>query len=422
MTRPAPSARRSALWLLDQVIIERRLLSDLLAGGTLNRLDPAGRARAQRLATETLRGIDRADRLISRHVRKKPPLPIRNILRLATTELAHGGDAHGVVGEAVAMAGANRRTGSMKGMVNAVLRKLAVEAPRSWNDLRVPGLPRWLRGPLVEAYGAGNVAKMEAAHYAGAPLDLTARDDPEAVARATGGTLLPTGSIRLIDPGQVSAMSGFDTGDWWVQDAAAALPARILDPQPGEQVLDLCAAPGGKTLQLAAAGAQVTALDNSGKRMARVAENLRRTGLSATCVTGDALDHAGGPYDAILLDAPCSATGTIRRHPDLPHAKDGSEIGGLIDLQAAMLAHALMLLKPGGRLMFCTCSLLPDEGECHVEAVLGANATVKSDRDALARPGIDPAWITSEGGLRLRPDYWGDLGGMDGFYMALLRK
>ena len=421
MARPEPSARRSALWLIDQVIIERRLLSDLLAGGTLNRLDPAGRARAQRLATDTLRGIDRADRLIARHVKKKPTLPIRNILRLATTELAHGGDAHGVVGEAVAMAGASRRTGQMKGMVNAVLRKLAVEAPRSWSDLRTPRLAHWLREPLVTAYGAGNVTKIEAAHYTGAPLDLSAKGDPEAVAQATGGTLLPTGSIRLHDPGQVSNLPGFDTGDWWVQDAAAALPVQILDPQPGEAVLDLCAAPGGKTLQIAARGADVTALDNSEKRMTRVTENLSRTGLSATCVTEDALEHAGS-YDAILLDAPCSATGTIRRHPDLPHAKDGSEISALITLQAAMLDHAMTLLKPGGRLMFCTCSLLPDEGECHVEALLEKTPGIAVDRDALLRPGIDPAWVTQEGGLRLRPDYWSEQGGMDGFYMALLRR
>jgi len=187
-------------------------------------------------------------------------------------------------------------------------------------------------------------------------------------------------------------------------------------------VLDMCAAPGGKTLQLAAGGADVTALDLSERRMQRVRENLARCGLSANCITGDALDHTGGPYDAILLDAPCSATGTIRRHPDLPYAKDGSEFGALIELQAAMLDHALTLLRPGGRLVFCTCSLLPDEGECQVDEALSRHPGLSVDRTALSDlAGVDSAWITDEGGLRLRPDYWPDLGGMDGFYIACLR-
>jgi 16S rRNA (cytosine967-C5)-methyltransferase len=233
--------------------------------------------------------------------------------------------------------------------------------------------------------------------------------------------VLPTGSVRLREAGQVSALPGYESGAWWVQDAAAALPVQVLDPKPGERVLDLCAAPGGKTLQLAARGAEVTALDISERRMARVAENLARTGLTAACVVGDALEHEGF-YDAVLLDAPCSATGTIRRHPDLPHAKDGSDFGALIELQAAMIDHALGLLAPGGRLVFCTCSLLPDEGECQVEEALARHPGLTADRAALERPGIAPDWITEEGGLRLRPDYWSDLGGMDGFYVACLRR
>ncbi|MAO27268.1 MAG: 16S rRNA methyltransferase [Roseovarius sp.] len=422
MSRPAPSPRHSAVWMLDKITGEGRMLQDLLAAGAVDRLDPADRARAQRLTTQTLRAMERADRLISRHVKKKPPLTIRNILRLATVELAYGGDAHGVVGEAVTLAGEGQRSQNYKGLVNAVLRKIAEEAPKSWNDLRVPRLPGWLRGPLLEAYGPGAVNGMEAAHFAGAPLDLTAKTDAAALAEATGGTLMPSGSVRLTDPGQVSALPGYAEGAFWVQDAAAAMPVRILDPKPGENVLDLCAAPGGKTLQIAASGASATALDLSAQRMQRVQENLERTGLAASCETGDALRHTGGPYDAILLDAPCSATGTLRRHPDLPFAKDGSDIGRLITLQGEMLDHALSLLKPGGRLMFCTCSLLPDEGECHVEEALLRHEGLTVDREALAQPGIDPAWITEEGGLRLRPDYWADQGGMDGFYMALLHK
>jgi len=422
MSQPAPSARRSAVHLLDQVLGEGRLMSDLISSGALDRLDPADRARAQRLATDTLRGIERADRLLKRHLRKPPPLHVFNILRLGTVELCMGGDAHGVVNDLVALVGSHRRYANLKGLINAVLRKMAADGPGTWADLRVPRLPRWLRDPLVAAWGAGAVAQMEQAQFAGAPLDLTARGDAAALADRLNGTFLPTGSVRLSDAGQVSALPGYDAGDWWVQDAAAALPVRVLDPQPHESVLDLCAAPGGKTLQLCAAGADVTALDLSEKRMARVRENLERCGYSANCITGDALEHSGGPYDAVLLDAPCSATGTIRRHPDLPFAKDGSEFGTLIALQAAMLDHALSLLKPGGRLVFCTCSLLPDEGECQVDEALGRHPGLSVDRDAVGRlPGIDPAWITDEGGLRLRPDHWPEHGGMDGFYIACLR-
>jgi 16S rRNA (cytosine967-C5)-methyltransferase len=263
---------------------------------------------------------------------------------------------------------------------------------------------------------------MEDAHFAGASLDLTAKGDPNAVAAAVGGTVLPTGTIRLQGSAKVSALAGYAEGNWWVQDAAAALPVKVLAPKTGEKILDLCAAPGGKTMQLAAAGAKVTALDLSERRLERVSENLARTGLTAEVVAGDARDFTQGGWDAILLDAPCSATGTIRRHPDLPYAKDGSEFGALIDLQAEMIDHALTLLKPGGRLLFCTCSLLPDEGEVQADEAMERHEGLSADPTALEIDGIDPAWITPEGGLRLRPDYWPELGGMDGFYMIVLRK
>ncbi len=395
-------------------------MAELLGAGVLERLEPADRARAQRLALDVLRGLERADRVLDKHVRKNPPLHVRNILRLATVELCSGGDAHGVVNDAVALTAGHKKGQHMKGMVNAVLRKIAADGPVEWAKLRVPRLPKWLRDPLVMAWGGEAVMAMEAAQFAGAPVDITVKDDAAGWAERLGGVVLPTGSVRLAQAGQVSALPGFSDGAWWVQDAAAALPARLLDARPGEAVLDMCAAPGGKTLQMAAAGADVTALDISDSRLERVRENLARTGLKARVVARDALEHQGR-YDAILLDAPCSATGTIRRHPDLPHAKDGAEFGGLFELQSAMLDHALTLLKPGGRLVFCTCSLLPDEGECQIEDALGRHPGLVVDRAALDRPGVDPAWITDEGGLRLRPDFWPDLGGMDGFYMAVLR-
>ncbi|MGH1353773.1 MAG: RsmB/NOP family class I SAM-dependent RNA methyltransferase [Thalassovita sp.] len=420
-SRPAITPRMAAMNLLNQVLSEHRMISELMGQGALERLDPADRARAQRLALDTLRGLERADKLLARHLKKNPPLQVRNILRLGTVELALGGDAHGVVNEAVNMTSRNKRIKTMKGMVNAVLRKVAETAVDDWNKQRAPRLPAWLRDPLLDGYGPDDVARMEQAHFAAAPLDISAKTDPQAVCEALNGTLLPTGSVRLSEAGQVSALPGFETGDWWVQDAAAAIPAKILNAQPGETVLDMCAAPGGKTMQLAAAGADVTALDVSAGRMTRVQENLTRTGLNATLITGDALEHTG-QYDAILLDAPCSATGTIRRHPDLPYAKDGSDFWQLFQLQAQMLDHAVSLLKPGGRLVYATCSLLPDEGECQIEEVLPRHKGLTVDAEALDLPGIDPAWKTPEGGLRLLPGYWRKQGGMDGFYVACLRK
>ena len=421
MSDTGVQARRSAVYLLDMILGEERLMSELLSAGALDKLPPDDRARAQRLAMDTLRGMERADRLLQKHLSKYPPLTVRNALRVGTVELCQGGAAHGVVNAMVELVATHKKLGHLKGLTNAVLRKIAAEGPEAWAALRAPRLPKWLRGPLTEAWGPDAMTGIEAAHFAGAPLDLTAKRDPENLAAAVGGTVLPTGSVRVADAGQVTTMPGFAEGDWWVQDAAAALPVKILAPQKGEAVLDLCAAPGGKTMQLAAAGAQVTAVDNSKQRMQRVRENLARVHLPAKVVVVDARRFEG-TFDAILLDAPCSATGTIRRHPDLPHAKDGSEFGDLIELQSEMIDHAWSLLNPGGRLIFCTCSLLPDEGEVQVDEALERHADMRVDRDALAVPGVDPAWTTQEGGLRLRPDYWPELGGMDGFYIACLRK
>lgn len=415
----AMSARGAAHWLLSQVLDEGRLLPEVQAAPQVARLAPPDRARAARLAQETLRNLERCDWVLKPHLRKPPPAPVHHLLRLAAWELCTGGDAHGVVNEAVTLARGLPRLGKLSGLVNAVLRKVAAEGPDRWAALRAPHLPKWLRQPLVAAWGAPRVAAMEAAHLAGAPLDLSARPGATILPE---GERLPTGSLRLADAGQVSALPGFAEGQWWVQDAAAALPVRGLGEVAGRRVLDLCAAPGGKTLQLAAAGAHVTALDISEGRLERVRENLARTALAAEIVCADALTFEATPFDAILLDAPCSATGTIRRHPDLPHAKTGAEIGGLIDLQAALLDHALTLLAPGGRLVFCTCSVIPDEGEVQVVEALARHPGLATIPGAFDGPGVDPAWRSPEGGVRLTPDLWPEFGGLDGFYMAALER
>ncbi|WP_322895000.1 MULTISPECIES: RsmB/NOP family class I SAM-dependent RNA methyltransferase [unclassified Yoonia] len=412
--------RRSAHHLLMQITTEGRLMAELIAGGALAQLAPDDRARAQRLATDALRGLDRADRMLKPYLKKPPTDHVMNALRLGVIELVQGEAAHGVVNAYVELVARHKRSQTMKGLTNAVLRRIADEGPAGWDKRAVPLTPGWLRQPLVAAWGRDAVEGMEAAHFAGAPLDLTAKGDPQALADALGGVVLPTGSVRLAQAGQVSGLSGYDAGAWWVQDAAAALPVKLLGDVTGLRVLDLCAAPGGKTLQLAAGGADVTAVDLSEKRMVKLGENLARTGLTAKTIVSDAFDYHEGGFDAVLLDAPCSATGTIRRHPDLPYAKDGSEFGALIDQQEALIDHALTLLRPGGRLVYCTCSLLPDEGEVQVEEALARHDGLTVTPVTL--PGLDPAWITEEGGLRLRPDYWADLGGMDGFYIAVLTK
>lgn len=416
MAKPAGDlARKGALRLLAGV---RDGLSLSDQGASLKSMPPADQARATRLAAEALRHQGRADTVIAAYVSRKPAPQIADVLRLATVEMLElGGAAHGVVDAAVNLTrGLGKRGQAAAGMVNAVLRK--VSRHEGWTDLPPQRMPDWLRPSVADSYGEDAALAIEAAHQNGAPLDLTVKAGAPVV---EGAAELPTGSLRISGHVQVSALPGYAEGAWWVQDAAAALPVRLLDPQPGEIVADICAAPGGKTLQLAAGGAQVTAVDISAPRLKRVAENLKRCGLSANLVTADALEwQAETAPVAILLDAPCSATGTIRRHPDLPFLRDGSGIADLVTLQSRLLDHALAQLTPGGRLVYAVCSLLPDEGEAQIAAALSRHPGLVVEPPAL--PGIDPAWITPEGGLRLRPDYWPDLGGMDGFYMARLRK
>ncbi|WP_234854117.1 RsmB/NOP family class I SAM-dependent RNA methyltransferase [Paracoccus everestensis] len=407
-------ARGGALRLLSGV---RDGLSLSDQAGALKALPPADQARAGRLAGAVLRHQSRADAVIAGHVSRKPSPQVADILRLAVVEMLDlGGAAHGVVDAAVTLTrGLGQKGQAASGMVNAVLRKVA--GYQGWSDLPPQPMPDWLREPVALAWGEGVAQAIEAAHQAGAPLDLT----PKPGASVEGSEVLPTGSLRLHGPAQVSALPGYAQGDWWVQDAAAALPVRLLDPKPGERIADLCAAPGGKTLQLAAAGAQVAAVDISPARLRRVAENLRRCDLDADLVAADALEwRPDAPLDAVLLDAPCSATGTIRRHPDLPFLREGAGIPPLIDLQARLIDHALSLIPPGGRMVYAVCSLLPDEGEAQVAAALARHPGLMVETPDL--PGIDPAWITPEGGLRTRPDCWADRGGMDGFFMIRLRK
>ncbi|WP_339108720.1 transcription antitermination factor NusB [Thioclava sp. GXIMD4216] len=421
MAKPDP-ARRAALGLIVGVFDDHLSLADQIAMDALDGLSPGEKARAQRLATSTLRHMERADKMLKPFLKRKPTPDIMALLRLATVELcAEGGADHGVVDAAVTLCkSGGRRTDSFAGLVNAVLRKVAEDKAR-WETLPYGQLPGWLRGRLMSAYGKVSVQKMEEAHQRPAPVDISVKENPADWAERLEGEVLPTGSVRLHQPSQIRDLPGFAEGDWWVQDAAASLAAKALAPTAGMRVLDLCAAPGGKTLQLAAMGAQVTALDLSERRLARLHENLERCKLSAEVVAADALDWTPeAPFDAILLDAPCSATGTIRRHPELPAIKDSASIKGLFALQEEILERAMGWLTPEGRLTYVTCSLLPEEGETQIRRALERHPEWEVIRPTLE--GIDPEWITEEGGLRLRPDYWADKGGMDGFYVATLKR
>ena len=418
--------RAAAVRLILGVTESRIALNDQLQKGALGGLAPADRARAQRLALSVLRRIGPIDAVLKPFVRKEPPAYIRALLRLSVAELLGEGAApHGVVHDAVNMTRApGQRTDGFAGMVNAVLRRVADLDAAALAGAPAQPLPGWLRGRLMSAWGKAATMRMEEAHARGAAIDLTPKDgDAAGLAARLGAVALPTGTVRLAGPAQVSDLAGFADGDWWVQDVAAAVPARAVGARPGERILDLCAAPGGKTLQLAAAGAEVTALDLSAARMTRVEDNLKRCRLAAQTVVADALTwQPEQPFDAVLLDAPCSATGTIRRHPDLPFVKDAGGLKELFMLQADLFEKAVAAVRPGGRLIFSTCSLLPDEGERQVVAALARHPDLAIDSGALALPGIEEGWTSPEGGLRLRPDYWADRGGMDGFYVAAFRR
>ena len=416
LDRPAKpalhAARRGALSLLEAVRHGATLFDAAAALGTLT---PQDRARAQRLAATTLRHRGRTDAVLAPLLHRTPRPDIADLLALATTEMLALDEApHGAVNAAVAIARiGDAKTKAAAGMVNAVLRR-AADSREIWDAASPARLPDWLRSPIAAMWGEPVAQAIEAAHERTPPLDLTAK--PGAT---PPGELLPTGSHRLPPGTQITALPGYEDGDWWVQDAAAALPVRLLDPQPGETVADLCAAPGGKTMQLAAAGATVTAIDLSPARLERVAENLTRTGLMASLVAADALDwRPDAPLDAVLLDAPCSATGTIRRHPELPLIRDGAMIPDLTRLQAALIDHALSVLKPGGRLIYAVCSLHPAEGERQLAAALTRHPglTVEPPTD------LPADWTTADGAIRTRPDHWPDLGGLDGFFIVRLRK
>ncbi|MGA8380281.1 MAG: RsmB/NOP family class I SAM-dependent RNA methyltransferase, partial [Stellaceae bacterium] len=314
---------------------------------------------------------------------------------------------------------------SHKGLVNAVLRRLSIEGAErvAAQDAARLNTPDWLWRSWSCSYGAETARAIATAHLKEAPLDLTLREDAEAWCGRLQATLLPTGTLRRPAGGSVAALPGYAEGAWWVQDAAAALPARLFGDLAGREVVDMCAAPGGKSAQLAIAGGRVTALDRSTRRLDRLVTNFGRLGLPVEAVAADALTwRPPHPIDAVLLDAPCTTTGAIRRHPDVPHLKAPEDVARLAVVQENLLRAAVEMLRPGGTLVYCTCSLEPEEGPRRIEALLRGGAPVARRGIDPAEIGADPEWITDDGDLRTLPCHFAQYDGVDGFFCARLVK
>ena len=437
---PGLPARRLAADILDGVLRRHRPLDELIdlsANPALAALADRDRALVRNLAATVLRRLGTLRHILGLFLDRGLPADAPR----AETALLIGAAQilwlevpdHAAVDLAVRMVQADRRAARYAGLVNAVLRRVARDGAKhlSGVDTTLLDTPNWLMGRWAATYGTQTARAIAAANAQEPALDLTIKSDPAAWAAKLGGRVLATGSVRALVHGPVPALPGYLDGAWWVQDAAAALPARLLGDVGGKTVADLCAAPGGKTAQLAAAGARVVAVDRAQSRIDRVALNLKRLALAAEIVTDDILnpDLARWPlteFDAILLDAPCSSTGTIRRHPDVPWRKQPDDIATLAAMQRAMLVRAAELLKPGGLLVYCTCSLEPEEGIEIVTDFLARDARFR--RRPISAAEIDgiPELLTPAGDLRTLPCHFADpdprMAGLDGFFAARLER
>lgn len=403
-------------------MLDQALADELEPGRGLADLAPRDRAFARLLVVTVLRRLGQIDDAIGRCLDKplnRSAKPALNALRLAAAQAMFlGTPAHAVADGAVRLMGPRQR--HLSGLVNAVSRRLTRDAASFLADQDEVRLncPDWLWQTWSAAYGAETTQQMVASMLLEPGLDLTLKNDAGNWVQALEGEVLVTGSLRRASGGAIQELPGFEAGEWWVQDAAAALPVRLLGQVAGQEVLDLCAAPGGKTAQLAASGARVTAIDSVAKRLALLRSNLDRLGLQADTIVADVLSwRPPRPFNFILLDAPCSATGTIRRHPDIWHLRTSGDIVQAAELQNQLLQAAIAMLAPGGTLVYVTCSLQPEEGEQRIEALLSSGAqAVRRPIIAAELFGLSEL-ITPDGDMRTLPHH---LGGMDGFYACRL--
>jgi len=435
-SKPGLDARRAVVRLLAAVIDARTPLDALTDNEHGHPQFLALSARDKALVRAILVSALRHRCTIESLIRETLERPLPEKAR-ALSHILHVGAAQilfldvpdsAAVDLAVAQAKTDPRTARFSGLVNAVLRNLArgggEALPRAL--ARTRDAPAWFMEHLESAYGRETADAILAAHRREPPTDFTVKSDPDGWAVRLGGRVLPNGSVRVDRlPAPVAELPGYAEGEWWVQDAAASLPARLLGDVRRRAVADLCAAPGGKTAQLAQAGAMVTAVDLSASRLQRLEVNLNRLGLTAQTVKADLLAwRPDQRFDAVLLDAPCSSTGTVRRHPDVPWTKRPEDIQRLAELQSRLLERALMLLRPGGVLVFANCSLDPTEGEELVGRLLAERREVVLYPVRASELPDAEHFITSEGYLRTTPavpETAGQLGDVDGFFAARLR-
>jgi 16S rRNA (cytosine967-C5)-methyltransferase len=433
---PGLPARRIAAEIIEGVLRRKRPLDEQLEASELDTLEERDRALVRAIVSAAIRRLGSLRHLLAGFLERGLPANaprVESALLIGAAQiLLLDVPDHAAVDLSVRLAQDDRYARHYSGLVNAVLRRVAGEGASRLAAIDPVALdtPDWLLRRWQAHYG-GDTARAIAAASAREPaLDLTVKDEPRQWAARLDGRVLPTGSVRVAAHGPVPRLPGFADGAWWVQDAAAALPARLLCNSLGDvrdkSVAELCAAPGGKTAQLALAGARVTAVDRSQPRLKRLRENLERLRLSAEIVHADATQWQSEPFDAVLVDAPCLATGTIRRHPDIPWLKSEAELAKLTGLQTRLLDRAAALLKPGGILVYCTCSLEPEEGEQAVAALLERTSYLQRQPIVAEEIGGLAEAISPAGDLRTLPCHLSDpdprMAGLDGFYAARIAR
>jgi 16S rRNA (cytosine967-C5)-methyltransferase len=433
---PGLTTRRVAAEILENVLRRKRPLDDQMDGAEMHPglpvLEDRDRALVRMLTATVLRRLGSLQHLLRLYLTEGVPADaprVETALLLGAAQVLWLDVAnHAAVDLSVRLVQADRRSGRFPGLVNAVLRRVIRDGADDLQALEAAPIdtPDWLFQRWATHYGEPIALAIAQAQRHQPALDLTPKGDPKEWATRLRGIVLPTGSVRTEAHGLVTRLPGFAEGQWWVQDAAAALPARLFGDVAGMSVADLCAAPGGKTAQLALAGARVTAVDRSAVRLQRLGDNLARLGLRAETVTADATKWEAGPFDAVLLDAPCLATGTIRRHPDIAWLKRAADLVGLTDLQRRLLDNAGNLTRPGGTLIYCTCSLEPEEGEQQIAALLARDPRFRRKPVHAEEVAGLAELLTGDGDLRSLPCHLPAeqprLAGLDGFYAARLER
>jgi 16S rRNA (cytosine967-C5)-methyltransferase len=437
---PGLAVRRVAADIVEGVLNRHRALDEMLEGSdaraataALAALSDRDRGLTRAIVAVVLRRLGTLRHLLESFLEEGLPAQaprVEIVLLIGAAQILFlEVPDHAAVDLAVRLAREDRMALHFAGLINAVLRRIAHEGKERIATLDAPVLdtPPWLMARWIKNYGEATAHAIAAANGRESALDLTVKSDAEGWAAKLEGRVLPTDSVRTIVHGAVTALPGFDEGAWWVQDAAATIPARLLGNVAGLRVADLCAAPGGKTAQLIVGGAKVTAVDRAPGRLKRLQENLTRLSLEAELVCADAAAWTPEQhFDAVLLDAPCTSTGTIRRHPDVPWLKRSADITSLAAAQRRLLDHAITLVKPGGKLVYCTCSLEPEEGVDVVAALLAREQSVRRAPITAAEVFGQTDFISPDGDLRTLPCHFTDadsrFAGVDGFYAARLEK